>query len=82
MGAAADDNTFAAGGDTVTYRVDASGAAGPLTVTVEMLYQPIGYRWAENLTHEKTAESEAFRALIQAKPPMPVLIADTKVEIK
>jgi hypothetical protein len=81
MGEAAGDSSFNAGGDTVTYAVDLPGASGPLTVTVELLYQSIGYRWAENVRGEKTAESEAFLGFIAANPPLPVLLADTKVEI-
>jgi hypothetical protein len=49
-GAAADDADFAGGGDTVRYSVPVpAGATGPFTVDVELLYQPIGFRWAQNL---------------------------------
>ncbi len=48
-GAAADDPDFTGGGDRVRYSVDLAGASGPFTVDVELLYQPIGFRWAQNL---------------------------------
>src|SRR5204862_1905129 len=55
-GAAADDVDFAGGGDTVRYSVPLpAGAAGPFTVDVELLYQPIGFRWAQNLKGYTTA---------------------------
>jgi hypothetical protein len=48
-GKAVDDPDFLAGGDRVAYRVDLGGAEGPVEVSVALLYQPIGYRWAHNL---------------------------------
>ena len=49
-GDAADDPDFQGGGDRVVYRVDVPpGAAGPLRIEVELLYQPIAFRWAHNL---------------------------------
>ena len=48
-GAAAGDADFIGGGDRVRYSVAVGGASGPFTVDVELLYQPIGFRWAQNL---------------------------------
>lgn len=48
-GAALEDADFEGGTDTIAYSVDVGGAAGPFTAEAELLYQPIGYRWAENL---------------------------------
>ena len=48
-GGAADDADFAGGGDRVRYSVDVGNAPGPFTVNAELLYQPIGFRWAQNL---------------------------------
>ena len=60
-GAAADDADFVGGGDHVRYVVGVGEAAGPLTVDVELLYQPIGYRWAHNLeTYRHAAEPRRF----------------------
>jgi hypothetical protein len=60
-GAAAADADFAAAGDRVRYRVDLpTAASGPLTVTAELLYQSIGYRWAENLRGYDAAETRRF----------------------
>ena len=59
-GAAADDNDFVAGGDRVQYLVDVSGASGAITVSVELLFQSIGYRWAENLRDYDAFETNRF----------------------
>jgi hypothetical protein len=48
-GAAADDPDFVGAGDRVRYSVDLANARGPFVVEAELLYQPIGYRWATNL---------------------------------
>jgi hypothetical protein len=60
-GGAAADASFAAGGDRVRYRIElGAAAAGPLTVSAELLYQSIGYRWAENLRAYDAAEPQRF----------------------
>jgi len=48
-GEAAADTNFTGGSDRVRLNAPVGGAAGPFTVEVELLYQPIGYRWAQNL---------------------------------
>jgi hypothetical protein len=60
-GAAAADANFVAGGDRVRYHVELPAAArGQLTVSAELLYQSIGYRWAENLRGYGTDETQRF----------------------
>ena len=44
-----EDVDFAGGGDRVRYSVDVKNASAPFTVEAELLYQPIGVRWAQNL---------------------------------
>ena len=48
-GDAAADQDFTEGGDRVRYSVDVGRAEGPFTATAELLYQPIAFRWAQNL---------------------------------
>ena len=57
FGGAAADADFAGGTDRVRYRVAAARAAH---VHVELRYQPIGYRWAQNLAPYKAAEPQNF----------------------
>jgi len=47
-GDAADDPGFTGGAARVRYVVPVQGD-GPFTVEAELLYQPIGFRWAQNL---------------------------------
>lgn len=59
-GDAADDPDFAGGSDRVQYAIDTAGARGPLTIEAELLYQPIGFRWADNLRAYKAVETNRF----------------------
>jgi hypothetical protein len=57
FGSAAVDRDFAGGSDRVRYRVAVTGAA---SVEVEIRYQPIGFRWAQNLAAYDAPEPAAF----------------------
>jgi hypothetical protein len=59
IGDAADDPSFIAGADSVQYSVPLSGE-GPFRIEVELLYQPIGFRWAHNLEFYKALEPQRF----------------------
>jgi hypothetical protein len=59
-GSAAEDADFVGGSDQVRYSVTIANGGGPFTVTAELLYQPIGYRWANNLKHYNAAEPLRF----------------------
>jgi hypothetical protein len=60
-GDAGRDGDFSGGGDRVRYRVAlAPRGAGALRVDVELLYQPIGYRWAKNLEAYDAFETRRF----------------------
>jgi hypothetical protein len=60
-GAASGDADFLGGGDTTRYAVDVAGRTGPFRVEAELWYQPIGYRWAQNLGGYQTTESAQFK---------------------
>lgn len=57
IGGAARDGDFIGGEDRVRYRVSAAGAA---SVTLELRYQPIAFRWARNLDAYDAVEPRAF----------------------
>mgnify|MGYP000711999053 CR=1 FL=1 len=59
-GRARDDADFKAGGDRVRYAVPVGGASGPFTVTAELWYQPIGFRWARNVDDLGSDEAARF----------------------
>jgi hypothetical protein len=55
------DPDFGSGGDRVSYRVEVAQArASALRVEAVLLYQSIGFRWAENLRAYDTAETQRF----------------------
>jgi hypothetical protein len=60
-GAALDDADFVGASDRVRYSVAVGDARAPFLVQAELLYQPIGYRWANNLkAYDKAAEPRRF----------------------
>jgi hypothetical protein len=65
-GAALGDDDFVGGGDRVRYSAPLAGSAGPFTVTAELLYQPIGFRWAHNLKSYNAAEPRRFTSYYDA----------------
>jgi hypothetical protein len=54
------DPSFTDGADAVMYSIDPGNACGPLDVAVELIYQPIGYRWAHNLAPYDAPEPHRF----------------------
>jgi hypothetical protein len=54
------DPDFVGGSDTVAYSVALAGGAGPYTANVEMLFQSIGFRWAQNLRNYDAPEPNRF----------------------
>jgi hypothetical protein len=66
-GDARDDPGFTGQGHRLRLSVDVSGARGPLTVEVELKYQPIGYRWAQNLKAFPSPETARFNNLFASQ---------------
>jgi hypothetical protein len=60
QGVARQDPDFVAEGDRVRYVVTVGEAVGPFLVSTELRYQPIGFRWAENLRGYNTPETRRF----------------------
>jgi hypothetical protein len=78
-GRAAGDHSFSDGGDRLSYAIAVTGE-GPYTVEAELLYQPIGYRWAQNLQQQKAAEIDRFvTAYIRHAGASSVVLASSKV---
>ena len=59
-GSAGTDADFTAEADRVRYRVNVGAAPGPLRVEVALQYQPISFRWANNLRAYDAAEPRRF----------------------
>lgn len=60
IGPAASDSDFVGGADSLSYSVALANARGPLTVTAELYYQAIGFRWAQNLRGYDAPEPQRF----------------------
>jgi hypothetical protein len=58
-GGAKNDPDFVGGGDRVRYRI-AIPSPGRLTIDIELRYQTIAYRWAQNLERYNAAEPKRF----------------------
>jgi hypothetical protein len=58
-GGAKNDPDFVGGGDRVRYRIPIP-SPGRLTIDVELRYQTIAYRWAQNLERYNAAEPKRF----------------------
>ena len=59
QGEAMNDANFSGGGDKVRYVV-AANSQGPFQVDAELLFQPISYRWANNLKSYNAMEPQRF----------------------
>ena len=59
-GAALEDDDFGGGADRVRFSIGLGKAQGPLQVEAELCYQPIAYRWAENLKSYDAEEPRTF----------------------
>lgn len=65
-GDAASDANFTGAGDRVRYSIPIAGAEGPFTVEAELLYQPLSYRWANNLKQYDAPEPRRFTGYYDA----------------
>jgi hypothetical protein len=75
------DADFIGGGDAVHYVVDVTGAARPVTVGVELVYQPLSARWAAELFASGTPEALGFRVMYEAAERGPELVARTETSV-
>ncbi len=65
-GAARDDADFVGEGDRVQYVIETAGRQGPFRIDVELRYQPIAFRWAQNLKAYEAVETRRFAAWFDA----------------
>ena len=64
-GHALEDRDFGSGEDLVRSSIDVAGANGPFTIEAELWYQPIAFRWAENLKAYNAAGTAAVRDVLR-----------------
>jgi hypothetical protein len=74
-GQAASDGNFEGGVDRVTYRVEVAGAQGPFTVSAELLYEPLSYRFIQDLLTDGTPLTERFGGYYEQADKAPLVVA-------
>lgn len=78
-GAAAGDEDFGGGGDTIRYRIAVGDDVSSVNVSARLLYQTIGYRWAHNLAAFDLSETDRFvRIYKENADRSAVVLADTR----
>jgi hypothetical protein len=60
VGDAASDSAFVGGSARTRYKIDVARAEGPFRIVAELWYQPIGFRWAQNLRLRPATETDRF----------------------
>ncbi|MCP4204297.1 MAG: hypothetical protein GY769_20470 [bacterium] len=79
-GAAATDEDFRDGGDSIRYRVPLPDGVESVEVSVELLYQTIGYRWAQNLEAYDSGETHRFVGYYRANADMSAVVLAEALE--
>ena len=69
QGGAATDVDFVGGGDKIVYSVPVGNAQGPFQVEAEFWFQPISFRWANNLKPYDAPEPKRFAGYYDAMAP-------------
>jgi len=78
-GLAVEDANFTAGSDQVTYQIPIT--PGVYTVEVELLYQSIGFRWAEKFRSEQNPEGTEFYGYADGMGNPPVVITSQTIVV-
>jgi hypothetical protein len=60
QGEAIDDADFTGGGDKIRYSVSLGNSQGPFQLEAELWFQPISFRWANNLKTYNAPEPQRF----------------------
>ncbi len=75
-GEAARDRDFVGGEDTVQYRIPTTGFTAPFKLEIELLYQSIGYRWAEKFRSQlDNPEAAEFYGYADALSNGPTIVS-------
>ncbi|WP_345975296.1 hypothetical protein [Sulfurimonas sp. HSL3-7] len=80
VGSAYDDVDFIGGSDTVTYRIGGL-AGGTYTADTQLLYQTLGYAFAQDLFADSSAEAASFKSMFDASQIKTSQIASSSLSI-
>jgi hypothetical protein len=81
-GRAMEDEDFVGGEDQIQFVVDLGGASGPFEVTLELLYQSVGYRWVQDLAGLSGPEIGRFLRMAGEVPNVPVVVAQATADVE
>ncbi len=74
-GKAASDSNFDNGADTISYQIGVNGAEGPFTLTAELLYETLSYRFVQDLLKDETSLTNRFGTYYAMAYKTPLLVA-------
>lgn len=80
-GRAFEDIDFDEAFDQIQYVIGLGDTAGPYQVTVELLYQSVGFRWIENLTDQEGPEIERFLRYAEEVPNQPLVVDSVELQL-
>jgi hypothetical protein len=81
-GEARSDADFGSGSDRVTYQISVQGHPGPFTLAVDLLYQTLSYRFAQDLAQDGTSLVERFMQQYEASDKRPVVLASLQDTVR
>lgn len=82
-GKALEDANFIGGSDMITYQIDVSQAQGPFTFQAELLYEPLSYRFIQDMFIDDTPEIDQFEGYYGETLKQPLLVASIEpVEVE
>ncbi len=81
-GQASTDIDFDEPSDQIQYVIDLGDTSGPYQVSIELLYQSVGYRWIANLSDQNGPEIERFLRYASEVPNLPVVIDSAELQLE
>ncbi len=81
-GQAVADANFQGGGDQITYQVGTRGKSGPFAVTAEVLYEPLSYRFTQDLARDDTDLVKDYMAMHDAADRTAIVLASVQQSVQ
>ncbi len=81
QGEAVEDADFGAGEDRIRYSIPLNGAEGPYQVSAELWFQPISFRWADNLRRYNASEPKRFVRYYEAMSTGAAVMVVGKIQV-
>jgi hypothetical protein len=75
------DSNFIGGSDLVTYMINVARFDGPFTVSAELLYQTLSFKYAQAVLEEEGALIDQFAAVYEKADRSPIQIASVEITV-